>query len=424
MDAAIRRTRRRAATVAALAITAAACVGYARIGGSGRSVARAQPVAVDPRAGDPVAELQRLLDAGDTALRYDDAHGYLRSVLAALDVPVESQVLVYSKTSLQSGLIAPDNPRAIYFNDAVAVAWVPGGFIEIAAFDPAQGARFWVLAQTETDAPRFTRDGRCATCHQSNDALGTNGFLLRSIPTSIRGATLPWLGNAVPTHATPTAERWGGWYVTGDPGTDDHLGNLQLLDARAAALPAGRAERLEHLAGQLDTTKYLTPYSDVVALLVLDHQIRMMNLLLRLREEAQAAAAGDEARLDALVADAVDYMLFVGEARLGAVRGSAGFDAAFTARGPRDRHGRSLRDLDLDGRLMRYPLSYMIHSAAFDGLPAAARDAVYARLLAVLSGADADPRYAHLGAADRRTIVEILVDTRTDLPAGFAAPDR
>lgn len=373
----------------------------------------------EPRSSDPIAELQRRLDAGDAALRFEARHGYLRSLLDALGVPVESQMLVYSKTSLQRRRIHPGNPRAIYFNDDVAVAWVPGGFIEIAAFDPERGAQFWVLEQSERASPDFSRDERCAGCHRSNEALGTNGFLIRSIPTSIGGDTLPWLGNAVPDHGTPMAERFGGWYVTGDPGTIRHLGNLQLLDPRAAALPPAAPAVLEQLGGGLDTSKYPSPYSDVVALLVFEHQIRVMNLLLRLREESGTASAGDsdasgadssgpygaspdEPSFDELVDDTVDYMLFVDEAELGAVRGTSGFAERFSALGPR-----------------RYPLSYMIQSAAFDGLPAIARDAVYARLWQVLSGVDSDPRYARLGRADREAIIEILVDRQAGLPGFF-----
>ena len=119
-------------------------------------------------------------------------------------------------------------------------------------------------------------------------------------------------------------------------------------------------------------------------------------------------------------ADLVDYMLFVYEAPLaGPMQGSSGFAATFSAQGPRDAKGRSLRDLDLRSRMFRYPCSYMIHTEAFDALPAAAKTAVYTRLWDILSGREKHQRYNRLTAADRRAIVEILRDTKKDLPAYF-----
>jgi hypothetical protein len=61
----------------------------------------------------------------------------------------------------------------------------------------------------------------------------------------------------------------------------------------------------------------------------------------------------------------------------------------------------------------------MIYSAAFDGLPATARDAIYRRMYAVLSGQDRTPRYSRLEASDRRAIIDILRDTKPDLPEYF-----
>jgi hypothetical protein len=111
-------------------------------------------------------------------------------------------------------------------------------------------------------------------------------------------------------------------------------------------------------------------------------------------------------------------MLFVGEARLDNVSGTSGFAERFSARGPRDSKGRSLRDFDLQQRLMRYPCSYMVYSAAFDALPDAAREMVYRRMKRILSGEEREPRYAHLVSAGG-TIIEILRATKRDLPPWF-----
>ena len=108
-------------------------------------------------------------------------------------------------------------------------------------------------------------------------------------------------------------------------------------------------------------------------------------------------------------------MLFADEPPLPApVKGTSGFAERFSAEGPKDAKGRSLRQLDLQTRLLRYPCSYMIYSDAFGALPAPMRAAVYARLADVLSGNDRDPRYARLSAADRRAVLDILRATKPD----------
>jgi hypothetical protein len=158
----------------------------------------------------------------------------------------------------------------------------------------------------------------------------------------------------------------------------------------------------------------------------------MTNMLTRLGWEARVAeAAGDTPssagqdpdvpeRVRAAARAAVDYMLFVDEAPLaGPVVGTSGFAQSFSSQGPHDAKGRSLRQLDLEKRLMRYPCSYMIYSPAFDALPAMAKRAVYERMWRILSGVEAGKKYTRLSAADRRAVVEILRDTKRDLPAYF-----
>ena len=371
---------------------------------------------------DPVAELNRRLDTGDERLSFEPRSGYLRSLLRALDVPVESQMAVFSTTSLQGRLIRPSSPRTIFFNDAVAVAWMKGGFIEVAAQDPVAGTAFYLLPQSPEAPPRLLRDERCLGCHYSVGAAGVPGLFVRSIPTSGDGAPLPWLGNATVDHRNPVEERWAGWYVTGDTGDHRHLGNVVLSDRRQQELPAWSPDRrLGTLAGRIDTDSYLSPHSDIAALLVFDHQARMMNLLTRVGWQARIAAHDGRptSALNAEIAALVDYMLFVDEAPLSGIRGSSAFADRFAGRGPRDRRGRSLRDLDLRTRLLRYPCSYMIYSAAFDALPVDARNMIYGRLKTVLTGSDRAPKYARLTGADRQTVLEILRETKSDLPSGF-----
>ena len=375
---------------------------------------------------DRVAALNRRLLNGATRLDFDARSGYLRALLAALDVPVESQIALFSGTSLQARRINARNPRTIYFNESVAVAWMPGGLIEVASLDPRQGAVFYFLPQTQAPTPQLIRDTGCLQCHYSTATLGVSGFLVRSIPSGMDGSLLPWLGNYTTDHSSPLEERWGGWYVTGRGGSR-HLGNAPVADTAARDIRVEDSNlNVTTLADRFDTGTYLSPFSDIVALLVFDHQMRMMNLLIRLGWEARILEHDKRpdatTTLAAAAAEVVDYLLFVDEAPLDGVRGTSGFAEQFSARGPRDSKDRSLRDLDLDRRLLRYPCSYMIYSDAFDALPPAAKEAVYRRMWQVLSGSDATPKYARLSSADRQAIVEILRDTKKDLPGFFSPP--
>ena len=366
---------------------------------------------------DRVAQLNRALQSGEVSLQFEERTGYLRSLLAALDIPIESQVALYSGTSLQARIINARNPRTIFFNDSTAVGWMAGGLIEVASLDPKQGAIFYLLPQQTTPPLRqLARDTRCLACHYSIATLGVPGFLVRSIPSSPDGMIMPWLGNYTTDHRSPLSERWGGWYVTGRGGR--HLGNAPIADRTLQDITIDNANlNVTTLANRFDTRSYLSPHSDIVALLVFDHQMRMMNLLTRLGWEARIFEREERPAADALntvVTEVVDYMLFVDEAPLDGITGTSGFAERFGALGPRDGKGRSLRDLDLQRRLFRYPCSYMIYSEAFDSLPDAALNAVYSRLLQVLSGKDSSTKYRHLSAGDRQAILEILRGTKKD----------
>jgi len=374
---------------------------------------------------DPIAQLNRKLQSGQATLAFEPGSGYLRSVLAALSMPVESQIAVFSKTSVQAPLINPANPRSIFFSDAVVIAWPRGGFIEAAAIDPKLGAIFYALNQQPAPVPQFIRSERCTTCHQSGETLGVPGMLLRSVPTRADGRAMPQRGNYVTDHRSPLSERWGGWYVTGRAAGGAHLGNAVVTDEnQPESAVTSRSPGLITLKDRFDTTGYLSTYSDIASLMVFDHQMQMSTLLTRISWEARAASQSD---VDALLRDAarevVDYMLFVDETALpGPIQGSSGFTEWFSERGPRDTRGRSLRQLDLTRRLLRYPCSYMIYADAFDALPSTARSAIYLRMWEILSGREMGPRYLRLTPDDRRAIVEILRETKEGLPDYFQSP--
>jgi hypothetical protein len=374
---------------------------------------------------DPIAQLNEKLAGGSVRLDFDQRHGYLRSVLDALRIPVESQLAVFSKTSVQAPIINPSNPRALFFNDDVVIGWPRGGFIEAASVDPQLGVIFYTLEQRMTDAPRFVRGSSCVSCHESIEAtLAIPGLLLRSQPTRGDGQPLTRLGREVVDHRLPFGKRWGGWYVTGRDVTVPSLGNVMLTEPPQdadATVPAQTIRR-SSLEQSIGGEGYLSSYSDVVALLVFDHQVHMTNLLARMSWEARAAEERPDAPavIDVVAREVVDYMLFIDESPLpGRVEGSSGFAERFAEEGPRDSRGRSLRTLDLTSRLLRYRCSYMIYDAAFDALPAPARDAIYRRMWTVLSGADPSPRYAKFPADERAAIIDILRATKRGLPAYF-----
>jgi hypothetical protein len=379
---------------------------------------------------DPVAELNRKLQDGTVHLTFDGPSGYLRSVLNALDVPVESQIAVFVKDSVQAARISPGNPRTIFFNDSVAVGWVRGGFIELAAQDPQQGVVFYSLdqnlfarAQTLVGPVHFTPRSECVTCHFNYSTVGVPGMLARSV------------GQFAVDDRTPIEQRWGGWYVTGSSSIR-HLGNAdpaRIFDSP----PPSDTLNWSSFDGKFDWTGYLAPSSDISAHMVFEHQMHMMNLLTRIGWEARVAAyrtrssgptvhgrSEDAAEvtvpLQKAAKETVDYLMFVDEAPLAdRIVGSVPFTEKFEARGPRDRKGRTLRQLDLHQRLMRYPCSYMIYAPQFDALPREAKEAIYQRMWQILSGREQDPMYRRLTVDDRRAIVEILRDTKKDLPGYF-----
>jgi hypothetical protein len=375
-------------------------------------------------AADAVSALNRRLQDGSASLRFDETSGYLRSVLEALNVPVESQALVFSQASLQAPFISMHNPRAIYFSDTVSVGWVRGGdLIEVAAQDPRQGMLFYSLEQKPASSPKFTQQNECLACHLSWETLGVPGLMVQSV------YPLPdeksYINGFNTIHGSPLTQRWGGWWVTGDPGGARHLGNVPVMPAdKGRSKLANPTAPLASVQGQFDLKGYPSPHSDVVALMVLEHQARMTNLITWAGWEGRIAAASPTpdamSRAQGAARELVDYLLFIDEEPLtAAIQGSSKFAGVFAAQGPRDGKGRSLRELDLRRRMFKYPCSYMIYTAAFDALPALAKDAVYARMWEVLSGREKQPRYRVLSLVDRQAIVQILRDTKKDLPRYF-----
>ena len=344
---------------------------------------------------NPVARLQAQLESGRAQLDFaEEGPGYLPSLLQRLGVNVDTQALVFSKTSFQSHKISPRNPRAIYFADDVAIGYVRGGdVLELAALDPRQGIVFYTLDTAKTNKPGFTRRQECLKCHQGPATMGVPGIFVGSVYPGSSG--LPDRSGAIITdHRTAFADRWGGWYVNALRGEQPDRANSVAPDPEEPQ----RLEPLPALFKTFNSAAYLSPVSDIVALMTFEHQTQMTNLITRLAWQSRI----DPSHLDASIKTMVDYMTFAGEAPLKEpIEGVSTFTGSFPKRGPRDRQGRSLRDFDLHTRLFRYPLSYMIYSSSFDALPEPVRARIYEQTYARCS----------------RAVKEILCDTKPGVPS-------
>ncbi|MFM8357407.1 MAG: hypothetical protein ACKOET_02505 [Verrucomicrobiota bacterium] len=376
----------------------------------------------------PIARLQARLASGATVLRHDERFGYLPSLLESLGVPRSSQMLVFSKTSLQREHIRPANPRSVFYADDVYVGFIPGApVLEISEVDPKLGGVFYTLEQARTETPRLVRVDNCLECHASARSLGVPGHLVRSFETDRTGVIDLLSGAESVNHRTPLADRWGGWYVSGTHGAQTHRGNLMGKEAyaRQAKEPNFAANR-PTLEGFFDESRYYGRGSDIVALMVFEHQAHLHNLITRLHYMArqQLAAYGHVNYLKAPVEAFLRYALFVEETPLTApLKGDPAFGRDFMARGPRDARGRSLRDLDLQTRLFRHPCSFLLYSEAFAALPDPLKERIHRRLWEILRGEDTSEAYARLDAPGRRALYEILRDTLPGLPAYWHAQD-
>lgn len=377
-------------------------------------------------ADDSVSRLNQRLEAGQASLEFDAKWGYLRSLLDALKIPVSSQLLVFSKTSAQFRWITPRNPRAIYFNDDTYVGWVPGApLLEVSTAVAGGTAAFYTLRQQRVARPRLLRDsGSCLQCHESRRTLGVPGHLTRSVYPAQDGLPHFRHGTVNTDHTTAVSKRWGGWYVTGSIPLL-HRGNAVGPDDRFADFTAG-------LLGQpyerfVDAARYPTPHSDVVAHLVLAHQTRVHNAIARAGRETRAALAyqdemarqfGDPSQsLLASVKRRIERpaelllrdLLLVREAQLrGPIRGDSGFAEEFQSRAGLDSSEPSLRELDLQSRLLRHSCSYLIRSPEFTALPERVRRHVTARIAEILDGSEESGDFGHIGASERASLRAVL----------------
>jgi hypothetical protein len=384
---------------------------------------------------DRVAKLAEALESGKTTLTVDAKFGVLPSLLKELDISPESQTLVFSKTSFQIHKITPNRPRAIYFNDDTYAGWVrDSDILELAASDPEQGALFYTLDYSKKKATKIIRDqGQCLICHGTIRTQGVPGFLIRSVYAGPTGHIVSGTPTFVTDHTSPFEERWGGWYVTGKHGSLKHLGNVVCRDE---SMPGWIDKEIGQnnltLPDSVTPAKYLRPSSDLVALMVMEHQTQVHNLMTRANFESRTAAHQDQAinqalerpedfesettqrRIAGVSEKLLKYLLMADEISLSSpISGSSNFAAEFSQRGPCDSRGRSLYQLDLQTRLFKYPCSFLIYSESFDALPERVKMRLGQRLRELLIERTNDAGFERLRQEDRAAIQEILAETKS-----------
>jgi hypothetical protein len=386
-----------------------------------------------------VEVLQRRLDAGDPLLAGADAKETLRLCLAALDVSSDTQVLVFSKTSLQRNRIHPGNPRALFFSDDCYVGWVPGGLLEVAVTDPLLGLVFYRFdPRPRSRTHRFERDEECLSCHAGPLTRQWPALIVRSVFPDSNGEPVGRAGSFLTDHTSLLSERWGGWYVTGNHGAARHMGNVTLISSdqpQDFELDRESGANVNHLDRWVSTDQHLRHDSDIVALMVLEHQVTLHNRLaegaLRVRrwmhyQKALQRELGETVSdhptgtalkvIESETRRILSALLFSDEARLpdGGIRGHSQFKSAFYSKRRFDAKDRSLKDLNLDTRLFQYRCSYLIHSDAFAHLPTALKDSIYRALQGGLMSDTQEPPFDHLELSERVAIREILDATQPE----------
>ena len=388
---------------------------------------------------DALTRLQGRLASGAVTLSGGELK-MLQTLLTELGVSTDSQMLVFSRTSFQRSRLRPDQPRALYFSDAVYVGWVPGGLVEVTAIDPQLGPVFYTLdlPGARHGAPKIEREADCLRCHGGAFVREIPGVFARSLFPDVNGDPLLRQGTLLVDDETPFEQRWGGWYVTGYHGPLAHRGNA-LASERADQLvfePA--ATRPDELSAVFETSAYLKPTSDVVALLVFEHQMAVQNSLTHAGFAARRMTAyqhglqqtfkepeSDEPAYDSVKSvfasaaqDVVDRLLFRNAAPLpDGVAGHEAFRQTFAQGAPRSRSGHALKDLQLAGRLFAQRCSYLIYSESFRALPETLKGRILDRLDAALRSRDPKDRYAYLPADEKQRIRDILLETHPDAQA-------
>ena len=383
------------------------------------------------QANNAVEKLNDALRKKQITLEYNDQRGYLDALLKELKIPLNSQSLIFSKTSFHRKQIYPSNPRALYFNDEVYVGWVPGtDLLEIAVADPELGGVFYTLEQKKSDAVQLNRDDSCLSCHASSRTLNEPGFFIRSVFPDENGEPISRLGSDTIDHSSDIGDRWGGWYVTGNK-TEIHRGNTIYAAGSKRIGKPHKALTTQALKKFFNPDKYLAQSSDIEALMVLEHQVQMHNIFTQRNFQAIKMIAAEESINRALgetgrrpltqkilknaSEEILEYMLFSDEVHIRAIEGSANFKEDFAKGKPAASNGDSLYTLKFDERMSDLPCSWLIYSGAFQHLQADLKKMVMDRLHEILTDPELPNNFIHLRSS-RARIHQVLVETLDGYP--------
>lgn len=395
----------------------------------------------DTEPNDAAQRLERLMASGKVKIDRTDAWAVLRDVMKQFDIPQESQVMVFSKTSKQNDRISPQTPRVVYFGDNAYVGYCLGGSIEVATVDPKLGPVFYLLDPNEEPAKplQFQRDNSCLSCHGGPFSPGVPGVIVRSVYPGPEGHPIMSQGSTVVDTTTPFSDRWGGWYVTGRHGSILHRGNVTATEKNDQTIDINFkvGANISNLGKFFDTSPYKRKQSDIVALMVLEHQTSVQNILTKanhtslramymqtslqkeLGETVTTEPTGSARRIiDHSAEDVVEALLFKDEAALpeGGIEGDAAFQTAFVKNAPQSSDGRSLKDFQLLHRLFKYRCSYMVYSLTFQHLTAPLKQTVLTRLWTILDGKDTTGHFDYLSEKERGHIRRILAETLSGVP--------
>src|SRR5688500_17763528 len=370
---------------------------------------------------DRFARLQGEMEAERVVLDRSSEKGFLLSLLAALEIPASSQMLVFSTTSLQLSLITPSNPRAIYFNEDTYLGFIPGGKIELVSIDPELGGIFYILDIPRSAAASLNidRSRRCMNCHSGSETGYVPGLTVKSVVPGTRGGSVDAFRVDMTGHGIPLSERFGGWYLTGVHGLTNHWANAigRMVNGEVTKDPVVPGERFSW-------GKYPVEGSDILPQLIHEHQAGFVNRALQAGYVARMhlhrggeLSAEQRAEIDHFAGELARYILFADEAALpkSGIKGDRKFEEDFLRDRKVSRNGASLQDFDLKRRMFKYPVSYMVYTPLFAGLPEVVKSGVIRELQKGLREGDGkngnDGTYAHISKEEKRVIQEILVET-------------
>ena len=311
---------------------------------------------------DPALALTRNLGQRKAKLDYRDGGlGYLPSLLKNLRSTSIRRRWFFRRPAFRRG----KSPRAIRARSISVTTSRWDGCAAATVLKSPRSIRsrgmFYTLGAHKSGPPRLTRREVCLKCHRGPATGACPECSSARFPRFGRRAVAR--GAIITDHRTKFEDRWGGWYVNAKRGEQRDRANAVASDPAEPESLDGE-QNLTGLIRKFDPAGYLTPVSDIVALMTFEHQTQMVNMLTR---AGWQGAAWRESRRNRRAGHL--HAVRGGDAAHRAHPRRVHFHPTFPQRGPRDRKGRSLRDFDFKTRLFRYPLSYMIYSAQFDALP-------------------------------------------------------